>query len=39
MVITKNFFTGAMPTEIGNLENLKQLAVNYNKFEGECAKS
>ena len=36
LVIAKNFFTGAMPTEVGNLMQLRNLAANDNLFEGEC---
>ena len=39
LVIAKNFFTGAMPAEVGNLMQLRNLAANDNLFEGECISS
>lgn len=34
LAIAKNFFTGAMPSQVGNLVKLRNLAASDNLFEG-----
>lgn len=35
LIIAKNFFSGAIPTEIGNLVKLRNIQIADNLFEGK----